>query len=605
MKNKIALASATAFGVIALFIVVLLYPELILQPDPTAHFQPSFDIVGHSISASWLVSLYNKSTYAAFFVLFSILSVYLLWRLISATNGPRLLIDRTTIRSGIDVIKSHPISSVIFLAYAALMYYGTNYFYGEIVGWYSHIYTPDLLENFHLNDRFIAETMTRNDFRFFPLAHQDLHVLSWLTPYVKVWILINALELLTILVVATKLVQGIAATRTPYLFLGAALLLLFAPAAVKPFFQFIYAERMLVVFFALYAYSYLRYQQSREERFFYATLLSALFGIFFKDIAFILFAIPPLITLTLGLSGRYRDYAPRSSLKDIRAVVAHYRLELILIGSLLPYFVLYFFLSALPSLANGTGAYNADKTPFQIARIHDDVTVAIVFVILLIRTPLVAINRIKGSLLDGLNVAAVLYVVALAFLVGYESSSYMSLPVRLVGVLDTLYLWTIAYRFLPSRPAASRLAAPTALVCIACILVYEQSGAANFVNAVANVKEIQAAWYGAYRKARRLVTEKTENGEEVNLIYTKSWFNDGRHLDRLHYDRLVYFDPEARTYVVTAGAGKGSSYQPKSGDLLLLIDHRGLPVLGQELQHYAPVFVYDQRRDDGRIYEYK
>ena len=46
--------------------------------------------------------------------------------------------------------------------------------------------------------------MFRNDFRFFPLAHQDLHLLSWVTLYVNVWMLFNAAELFTIVVVGAK-----------------------------------------------------------------------------------------------------------------------------------------------------------------------------------------------------------------------------------------------------------------------------------------------------------------------------------------------------------------------------------------------------------------
>ena len=46
--------------------------------------------------------------------------------------------------------------------------------------------------------------MFRNDFRFFPLSHQDLHILGWLTPYASIWMLVNAAELFKICILSTK-----------------------------------------------------------------------------------------------------------------------------------------------------------------------------------------------------------------------------------------------------------------------------------------------------------------------------------------------------------------------------------------------------------------
>jgi hypothetical protein len=44
-----------------------------------------------------------------------------------------------------------------------------------------------LLNNFSLCQVFLRETMRRDDYRFFPLVRQDLHILSWFTKYVKMW----------------------------------------------------------------------------------------------------------------------------------------------------------------------------------------------------------------------------------------------------------------------------------------------------------------------------------------------------------------------------------------------------------------------------------
>ena len=64
------------------------------------------------------------------------------------------------------------------------MIHQTNWFYPELPDLYQDIFNSNLTNNFTLQERFIAETMKRNSFRFFPLAHQDIHILSWFTPYV-------------------------------------------------------------------------------------------------------------------------------------------------------------------------------------------------------------------------------------------------------------------------------------------------------------------------------------------------------------------------------------------------------------------------------------
>ena len=95
---------------------------------------------------------------------------------------------------------------MLFAAYAVAMVHGTNWFYPELVGWYDSIIDHHLLDNFSIRNDFIKETMLRNDYRFFPLAHQDLHVLSWFTAYVKIWMVVSAAELFAIILLAYQLI---------------------------------------------------------------------------------------------------------------------------------------------------------------------------------------------------------------------------------------------------------------------------------------------------------------------------------------------------------------------------------------------------------------
>ena len=115
---------------------------------------------------------------------------------------------------------------------------GTSWFYPELVAWYDGIIDHQLLDNFSIRFEFIAETMLRNDYRFFPLAHQDLHILSWFTPYVKVWIIVSAAELFAIIILSARFIRRLCGDASAnYLLLIISLLFLSAPSTGFAFFS--------------------------------------------------------------------------------------------------------------------------------------------------------------------------------------------------------------------------------------------------------------------------------------------------------------------------------------------------------------------------------
>jgi len=116
------------------------------------------------------------------------------------------------------------------------------------VGWYDSVLDDNLLNNFSLRHYFVKETMRRNDFRFFPLAHQDLYVLSWFTPYVKVWAMVSVAELIAIVALCCQFISKLTQKSTPSLLLMATVLMLFQPSTATAFFQLIYSERILKCF---------------------------------------------------------------------------------------------------------------------------------------------------------------------------------------------------------------------------------------------------------------------------------------------------------------------------------------------------------------------
>ena len=134
--------------------------------------------------------------------------------------------------------KEHPAVLGLFVIYTIAMVNETSWFYPELVAWYDGIIDHQLLDNFSIRFEFIAETMLRNDYRFFPLAHQDLHILSWFTPYVKVWMIVSAAELFAIIILGAGFIRRLCGYPSAnYLLLIISLLFLSAPSTGFAFFS--------------------------------------------------------------------------------------------------------------------------------------------------------------------------------------------------------------------------------------------------------------------------------------------------------------------------------------------------------------------------------
>ena len=144
-----------------------------------------------------LLSQYNAIAHGGFVAVLAVLAGLLIRSIVNASA------QETTPRphkfwplAVTDFVKQHPVVTIVLSIYVVLMVQESSWFYKEILTWYDDIYNDHLLNNFSLRQSFISETMGRNDFRFYPLSHQDLHILSWFTPYTKVWTLISAAELI-------------------------------------------------------------------------------------------------------------------------------------------------------------------------------------------------------------------------------------------------------------------------------------------------------------------------------------------------------------------------------------------------------------------------
>ena len=554
---------------------------------------------------------YNRTSHDIFLALLGIVVLGLLWWSRRDASQSESQPPRPWPRQLIGFARHHPVVLVVFIAYAVAMINGTNWLFPELVGWYDGVIDHHLLDNFSIRHDFISETMLRNDYRFFPLAHQDLHVLSWLTAYVKIWMLVSAAELFAIILLAHRLIRRLTpAAPAPGLLLIISLLLLSAPATGFAFFQLIYAERMLTLCFIAFSSCYLEARTTGNRRSQALAVVFAVIGMFFKEVGVLLFVTPAACLLLAGAAGRlpntpglpWRQLLQRGRWRSLGLWLQAYQLELWICSLLVIFPLAYAYLSYLPSLYHGKQAYDSNDALQWVAdpRCWIPLTYGVirVFRLLTSRTPV--------QLLDGLNLAALSYAAALYVLVGYEGSSYMALPVQLVAVLDVAFAWStwIAPRLSRSLGSAGGAALVGVAGCGVAIAL-EQQADQSFLQRVSTIKTKQASWLKTMQRIDDFTVETRRSGEDVNLIFTRSWFRKKRHLDRFHYDRLIYLDPTSHTYTVVDGIDKGAAYQPKTGDLLINIDKGGLGFLGPTLESYETIFRYSDEVRNGRIYRYR
>ena len=222
-----------------------------------------------SKTGKFLLKKYNEISHISFLTLLALSCGLLLRQALNASqqnnphNPPALSRAHQLIRG----IKEHPVTTALFAFYTVIMIRQASWFYKEIISWYKDIFNYHLLDNFSLRWSFVKETMFRNDFRFFPLSHQDLHILSWLTPYVSIWMLVNAAELFTIVILGAKIAERLSGkAKRKETLLVFSLLFLFDTATGYTFFQFIYSERIVVLLLALFGFYYTKSHQTNQVK---------------------------------------------------------------------------------------------------------------------------------------------------------------------------------------------------------------------------------------------------------------------------------------------------------------------------------------------------
>ena len=502
-----------------------------------------------------------------------------------------------------DFIKQHPVVTFVLTIYVVLMVQESSWFYKEILTWYDDIFSDQLLNNFSFREKLTNETMGRNDFRFYPLSHQDLHALSWVTPYIKVWSLASAVELIATILLGCRLVDRVNNNRTSAsLILMGTLLFLFTSASAYNYFQFIYSERFLTFLLALYAYHYSVYLDSGQLHNGRLALLFALFIPFFKDTAVLLAVIPAATTTVAGSLGAIPSRPAWGSITPSQWRKA-YALEIAILSLSLFFLASFALLSALPSLAADVPRYDA-HLGFSVLAL--DIRLIIFLGFIASRLWLIGRKQTNVTALDGLNLAALAYGFALYALVGLEGSNYMSLPIQFVAVLDILMIWESLVAPKLKQRMGRRQAQAVALGTTLLLLNIEDRQAATFRQRAQLISWKQRSWRSTLNEARAITKRAKENGETVNLIYSKGWFKHSDQMKALTYDRLVYYDIDTRRYIIKAGIGKGEFYTPQPGDYLVDIDTgKKLTKYGIDLSNYDVLYQEDPSRQYARIFRHR
>ena len=512
-----------------------------------------------------LLRQYQGTTHDIFIALIIISSAWLIKKIWESQKREQQNEYPKRQDSLVKFIKENPLTFAIMVGYTCAMIHETTYLYRDLVGWYPELMGQELLNNFSIRRSLISETMRRSNYRFFPLAHQDLHILSWFTIQIKVWMLYVAGQLFAIAILATRFTErlfGSFPKKTTGLLQVIIVLLLFQPATGNTFFQVIYCERTLTLLFMIYIHCLLEHEQTRSKSSAYKAILVALIGIFTKDTAIILFATPPSLALIQSALQRPR--------KNVQEWINQNKLSITLI-SLVPVFLISFiFLSLLPSIYAANKAYGNPSTFVFIADARFYFLIAITAARLFIARR----NKSKLNLLDSINIAAIAYSIAIGLFAKFDSSDYLTFPVQVVILLNAGWVWTqcIATRVLTY--CKSRQVSALGFIFSAILITLEHIGMnTSFATIVREMKHIQKSTQETYNALGPITKSIKHKGEEVNIIINRdSRLSRDRHMNRLRYDRLIEYYPKSKIFWIKDGISKGNQYTPKAGDIVANID---------------------------------
>ena len=526
-----------------------------------------------SKSGRALLRQYQELTHDIWLILLLLAVGYLINRIYVSRQQEAYKSDLTfphPVKSCLRFFRNNPITTVLLIAYIVAMISGTTYLYKDMFGWYPDLVKGYFLDNFSVRDSFISETMRRTDYRFFPLAHQDLHILSWFSIHIKTWMLFSGAELIGIILLSVKFLNNLEerswAKASTILLITS--LLLIHPSTGTAFFHVIYCERLLCLIFVLYINAYLIHIKTGSASSFYTTLLWALIGIYIKDIAILLFIIPPA---SIWAREIFRIQLRGEQLEPILAPLErNKKLEHWLCSLSLLFITSYIILALIPSSYASEGAYNENAA----YNIFLDLRFYIFALIAIYRAIRIANKKVQFHLLDAINLSGFAYAFALAVTYEFDASSYLALPFQLIAAINIAWAWTLLIEIYRDQSFRERKKIIGAILASAIIIFADhQTARDTFINNTIEQKLEQSYIQLTYEKLDKTSREIRESGDDVNIIVNKkSRFSVKRHLNRIPYSSLIEYMPNENQFIIKDGAHKGSIYIPKVGDLIANLD---------------------------------
>ena len=474
------------------------------------------------------------------------------------------------VESCLQFLHNNPVTTVLLIAYTVAMISGTTYLYKDMLGWYPDLVKGYFLDHFSVRESFIEATMRRTDYRFFPLAHQDLHILSWFSIHIKTWMLFSAAELIGIILLSVKFLNNLGkqpwATASTVLLITS--LLLIHPSTGTAFFHVIYCERLLCLAFMLYINAYLLHLKTRSDSTFYTTLLWALIGIYIKDIAILLFIIPPASIWTANIINAWRK--SKSTSHFLSSFNRGQQLEHWLCSLSLVFITSYIILALIPSSYASEGAYN-DNAAYNIVL---DLRFYLFALISIFRAISIAKKKTHFHLLDAISLSGFAYAFALAATYELDTSSYLALPFQLIATINIAWAWIEIVEKGRNQNIRGRKKIIGATLASTIIIGIDHGTAKNtFTNNILEQKFEQSYVQLTYEKLDEVSRTIRESGDNVNIIInTNSRLSAHRHLNRIPYTSLIEYMPNKEQFIVKDGAHKRSNYTPKVGDLIANLD---------------------------------
>ena len=522
-----------------------------------------------------LLRQYQGLTHDIWLILLLLAVGYLINRIYVSKKREAHKSDQTSprpVESCLQFLHNNPVTTVLLIAYTVAMISGTTYLYKDMLGWYPDLVKGYFLDHFSVRESFIEATMRRTDYRFFPLAHQDLHILSWFSIHIKTWMLFSAAELIGIILLSVRFLNNLG--KQPWARASTVLLitslLLIHPSTGTAFFQVIYCERLLCLAFMLYINAYLLHLKTRSNSTFYTTLLWALIGIYIKDIAILLFIIPPASiwtanTINMRPKAKHFSHFLPSFSRDQPLEYWLCSLSLVFITS-------YIILALIPSSYASEGAYNANAA-FNIVL---DLRFYLFALISTVRAISIAKKKTHFNLLDAINLSGFAYAFALAATYELNTSSYLALPFQLIATINIAWAWiAIAEKSSNQNIKGSKKIVGAALASAIVIGADHVTAKDTFINNISEQKFEQSYVQLTYEKLDEVSRTIRESGDNVNIIInTNSRLSAHRHLNRIPYTSLIEYIPNKEKFIVKDGAYKRSNYTPKVGDLIANLDKK-------------------------------